>query len=253
MFLSNPVLPINENSQNQTVSWWGVDDEKSYDNNLKEHGNHLSNECFQNITYTFNEYGYRTEPFKLIDWNNSILMFGCSMCFGAGLKYEHTIGEQLSTLVDSPIINLGINGGSPYVQMLNSNLLLTYFQKNNIYPKAVIYLWPSLDRFPMFDNRIIYNMGPWSLNHNADHKQFMKYFSTNDNMKIHNQFAIQLCINFLWKDIPVISGSFFKETATLLGKEILYNKDFARDMIHPGPISAKAAANYLANQLNLSS
>lgn len=57
--------------------------------------------------YTVNSQGYRCPEFDAIDWENSIIFFGCSHVFGIGLLDHETVANQLSLILNCPVINLG--------------------------------------------------------------------------------------------------------------------------------------------------
>ena len=49
----------------------------------------------EDITYTMNSHGYRTKQFDNIDWNNSVVILGCSCVFGTGINESDTISYTL--------------------------------------------------------------------------------------------------------------------------------------------------------------
>jgi hypothetical protein len=95
------------------------------------------------ILYTHNSQGYRAPEWKDVDWNNSVLVFGCSFVYGVGIRREETCTKNLSDLLKMPVINLGCNGSSPLFQWVNSTILRSEY---NVKPKAVIYYWPYSQR-----------------------------------------------------------------------------------------------------------
>ena len=58
-----------------------------------------------------NPQGWRSpHDFNTLDWNNSVLVFGCSQVWGQGLGYSETLTSQLELRLNQPVINLGIMG-----------------------------------------------------------------------------------------------------------------------------------------------
>ena len=86
--------------------------------------------------YKINKYGFRGD-----NWNfkPSIAVFGCSNIFGIGV--EKSVADIMSELLDQPVHNLGVPGGS------STNIIKTFASFANLHPMtdAVISL-PSIQR-----------------------------------------------------------------------------------------------------------
>ena len=100
------------------------------------------------ITYVRNSHGFREREFSDVDWNNSILLLGCSNVYGVGLKIEHPIPRLLENFFKVPVINLGIPGSSTELPVFNSFQIF----KSGYRPRAIIHAWTNLDRYTYFIN-----------------------------------------------------------------------------------------------------
>lgn len=187
------------------------------------------------ISYCYNELGFREKSFKDIDWAESVVIFGCSMVAGDGLALGDTIPQQLSRMLKIPTVNLGVRGSAVDFAFFNSMILFSNYPR----PKAVIHLWTSLDRYSQFSvdkPEQISSMAPWRPNYQADMNwaERSKYYIAADRL--------------IWKDtVPRFEGSFFEHDDKQIKKfEIL---DRARDLAHPGILSAREAATIIATDL----
>jgi len=95
------------------------------------------------ITYTFNEHGFRSDSFKQrSDFN--ILVSGCSLTVGVGVKYENTWPQQLKTHINQPttVWNLAQSSMSPdYV------VRSIYKTVDVLKPDLIAVCWPAETRF----------------------------------------------------------------------------------------------------------
>ena len=185
------------------------------------------------VRYTLNSSGYRTKEFDDIDWKESIVMFGCSQVFGIGVTDEHTIPYFLEQLSGRPVINMGI-GGSSIQTVLHNSIILNDSKYPT--PKAVVNMWTDLNRYQLYENNFITNMGIWRKSNDK--------FETSDNMIPFNLMNIKMIRN-LWKNKTIyFEGGFNLEQQQLitkLDKEIyceLFDVEFglARDFSHIGPV-----------------
>ena len=186
------------------------------------------------VKYTLNSLGYRTREFNDIDWKESIVMFGCSYVFGIGVTDEHTIPYFLEQLSGRPVINMGIGGGSIQTSLHNSIIL-----NDSKYPtpKAVVHILTALDRYQLYANNSVTNMGDWDIS--------VGKFQTPDNMIPFNLMNIKMIRN-LWKNKTIYyEGNIWnnQQLITKLDKEIyceLFEVEvefgLARDLGHTGPV-----------------
>lgn len=227
--------------QNYNSKFTGTDNRTLLQKNLEKS---IIDKRYQNleIDYSFNSYGYREIEFENIDWNNSIVIFGCSSVAGEGLPVDETITSNLKNLLDIPVINLGAIGSSVYFSAYN-NLIL----KNNLYkPLAVVNLWTSIYRYTNFKNLGNYeHYGPWNVNECQFFKESLKY---TENLKIHQKY-LQNFTKTIWENIPYIEASTFPDTSSCFDIDSLQILDYSRDNLHQGPKTNYSIALYIKNKL----
>lgn len=185
------------------------------------------------VNYTLNSYGYRTKEFDDIEWENSIVIFGCSFVFGVGVDDKHTISYFLEEMLNIPVINMGYFSSSVQTCLHNSIIL-----KNSKYPnpKAIVYLYPNLNRRQVYNRNKIEHLGDWS----SSEKR-----SINDleDSIISNIINIKN-IRTLWNDYNILEYSPEKKVSFAIEpKKIFYlnkildfrsRKLYSRDLSHPG-------------------
>lgn len=238
MFLRNSTKTLN----NYFVD---TDSKENLEKNLKN----LPNDWrYKNkkIFYNLNDLKYRTKEFKDIDWQNSIVLFGCSTVFGTGLAEDEILSAQLEQHTGIPTINMGVNGSSIYFSYYNQ----IHLYKNYALPKAVINVWTDIHRLTYFDEvEKNHNLGPWT----SDNFKKNLYTSWNLNNRHALEFAkmITYSAKTLWSKIPYYECSFFLETSDSLNIQLLPTIDYARDLLHPGWASMSNAARIILKNLNL--
>lgn len=185
----------------------------------------------KDVYYQFNSSAYRTSEWKDINWEDSVVIFGCSIVLGLGVSEDETIGYYLSQILNRPVVNLGQSATSIFYSLYNAVCL----DQNFPTPWGVVNCWTS-------SNRVV---------------------EATDCMLVHRYSTFYDQWNF-YKTNPSFHSHFFK----LLGKSIWNNKaryasgsffdthdrffdtvDRARDLIHPGPRSNLSAAKVLAKDL----
>ena len=131
--------------------------------------------------YTVNSLAYRAVEFDTVDWGNSYIIQGCSAVFGLGIKDDNeTISSHLSHMIDAPVLNLGIPGAGMMLQHVN---LIELLEQGHT-PKGVFILYPNMDRYPLYTDHSILNVGSWS---DKEHFTWMM----NDNSRIHNLYHMR--------------------------------------------------------------
>lgn len=179
------------------------------------------------ITYRNNEYGFRTKSFDKIDWKDSIVIFGCSNVYGIGLADEDTIPCKLEKLLDIPVINLGIRSSAIDLNCWNSLALHEKYP----YPRAIIHVWTSLDRYTVKIHDTVFPYTPSSSN-----------FDCRLEWAERSQIYVQ-ADRALWKGkTQYYEASFFADTANELKIDHFKCPDVARDDSHPGIVSTQLAA-----------
>lgn len=87
---------------------------------------------FGPVDYQFNEIGYRTESVTKFT-GSEILAIGDSFTLGLGVNYQDTWPVQLSKLINYPVLNFSLNGGSNDWMARKTAQLLRWFK-----PRAVV-------------------------------------------------------------------------------------------------------------------
>jgi hypothetical protein len=234
-------------SCNCVTEYWPMDTLERYESNLKtqpEDWYYRNNK----IKYIINSHSYRTVEFDSIDWKESVLIFGCSNTFGVGLDEVDNLSNQLSLLLNRPVINLGLPASSINLALHNSIL----FKEKYSTFKAVVHNWSWYNRAVYYTDKngpTLHGTGTnWKECEPLGYIDVWNKHTTNP--IAHTLFASKIS-KHLWKDIPFAEVSFFKETADILGCTHLNKIDSARDLIHPGINTVKQAAKVIADILKL--
>lgn len=199
------------------------------------------------VNYTLNTEGYRAPEFNTVDWENSVVIFGCSQLFGVGVDDNDTLSAQLSKLINKPVINLGVTGASMTFCFHNSIILKNICAN----PAAVIQMWTHHDRTVYYGYEQhtagVTNCGVWNyetfpytrawledLKHSRTHALFMSMASKH-----------------LWSNTKFYEFSLFQETANAIGCNYpaILNPDYGRDLSHHGRETNKVLAYQIACQL----
>ncbi len=195
-----------------------------------------------------NSLNYRTDNFENIDWNNSIVMFGCSNVFGTGLKDNETIPYKLEEILQRPVINMGVPSSSIAYSVFNQIILA----KMNVTPYAVINLWTSINRVSYFFEETPFHIGPWieqrpgnNIINRSIKSLFDSWNISDSNPTLHCIF-LQKMTEIIWKDTKHYQCTFFPNTSDALNVKLFHYKDHADDDKHPGPTTVNAVVEQLA-------
>lgn len=229
----------------------GTDTKTNYEQNLKDQPQdwyYRENK----VNYTLNSLGYRTREFNEIDWENSILMFGCSHVFGLGVDDKDTIPFYLEQITGKNVINLGIPGGSLMSMLHTSFCIKEKFPK----PLQVIFSWTSLDRLTIFNFNSVKLYGGWNMNSIF----FKKIGEQKIDIVLKNMFYLQM-IKSIWKDYcncyEFAFDSFYPKhifpwlDIDRFNYSDLLQIDPARDFLHLGPKANLKVASELSSRINL--
>lgn len=209
----------------------------------------------KSVNYTRNGQGYRCKPFNEIDWNNSIVILGCSHVFGTGVDDADTLSARLQEITGLNVVNLGVGGSCQQVSLYNMILL----KFNNIKPKAIIHVWTeSTRRFDVDNNYFLRPAGAW--NNFGFPKDtppsILKQMFYENNTHVVSAMFNRMIANSLYFDIPVIHATYFHHM--WLQQHLKYPNlpmlnlqtiDLARDCKHPGIESHTLAAKLLHDVL----
>lgn len=139
-FLENPQFPSHRNL-NSTAFWHAMDTEFLFNENLEKYPTciHLKNYLKNPITYSYNNYGFRTpDNFSLSEEGNVFL--GCSHTFGIGHYLENTWPYKLSQKISGKNYNISEPGSGIFTQYR----YLNYF-KDKLNFKNVFHYFPNED------------------------------------------------------------------------------------------------------------
>lgn len=234
-----------EETQNFHTRKWefcGRDSVKNYNENLKKQP---ENWIYRNkkIFYNINSYGYRTKEFEKIQWEKSIIIFGCSFVFGAGVNEDETISSYLEDIFQCPVINMGIGGSCNQLIFHNSLVLLENYPP----PKSIIFCWTSFLRYLKYNT---FNdaklMGEWSY-YDKD-EDYDKSYNSIMNSFLHTKSTIKM-----WENRTKVSNfSFFLQTSNLIKCPILSHQlitETSRDFSHPDPTSNLNIAKFISKNI----
>jgi hypothetical protein len=195
------------------------------------------------ITYKFNSQGYRAAEWADIDWNEAVVVLGCSYVLGEGLAEEDTVTAQLSKLLHRPVVNLGVSGTSMSFSFYNSVMLY----KNLPTPYAVVQQWSDTHRIECYTTDDILHHTPTGENNIEFYRNWIK---DPENPNTHMYMAAQAS-RCMWEPkTKYYELSLFGEPANILNCTHIPTVDFARDLEHPGIETAKLIAENIAANIS---
>jgi hypothetical protein len=184
-------------------------------------------------------------------------MFGCSFVFGLGVDDKDTAAHKIYESTFVRTINLGMPGGAPMATWVNSTIL----RKENIQPKAIIYLWPFCERVTVLrPDKQIYN--------NSDYFEVDSLGVTQEHHYIHGLEFLRYCVyntTKLWS-CPVLHYHLERNVCKFIPEMKLIEDQYktkklfpdeARDFYlkhnrpfyHPGPLTHTRWANLILKDL----
>ena len=191
----------------------------------------------EEITYSYNRFGFRCAEFKNIQWEDSIVLLGCSCTAGIGLPEADTVGKQLEAMTGIPTVNLGVSGSAVDLACWNSIILHDHFP----HPVAVVQIWTDMCRYSDIHNDKLECYYPrrtdYMANYNWD-KRSAFYIKTDR----------QLWNN---KNTRYFECTFFNSTSRAVGVPSVAKPDQAWDGMHPGVESNLNMAQLIRKGLNL--
>lgn len=239
--LNKDFLPVSD--WNESGYFNGYDSDDLYNKNLKIQPNdwyYRDNK----VNYTLNSCRYRTDEFASIDWNNSVVIFGCSNVFGTAIDDKHTISYQLSNLIKKPVINMGVASSSIQFSVFNSTILAS----RGAIPIAVVQLWTGYDRCMVFTDDNVKHYGSWNIKPNNYMDLWNLQMNPNASALIYREISKQL-----WHDkTKYFEATLFGSTSDIFtGCHRFSMLDRGRDLLHPGYLTALSIAEHLAEHLKL--
>jgi hypothetical protein len=193
------------------------------------------------ITYTNNSNGYRAPEWDQVDWNNSVLVMGCSNVHGCGHDDEDTLPKRIERKINMPVVNLGANGTGLSFHVENTNILLAA----GINPKAVVLMHPQPARFTYFFKSGFRNILPGRPD--KLHRDMWSYYAYDDNHINKMQEINSTVISNMWP-CPVIKYSFSWEDHIIAYPAVEY--DQSADDMHPGDETFDRLSSDIAADIN---
>jgi len=238
-----------------TNKWSGTDSPERFNESKKKSPSDWKY-LTKDVDYLVNTSGFRTTEFKNIDWQNSIVLLGCSCTFGIGLAEDETIAYELEQRLGRPVINLGIPGGSNQHIINVCSALREKFPT----PAGIVINWSTGDRFPYYFKYDQYQVGPWDTTSvrgsdlirdgvNISKLWENRYFDRYN--ELCESYYLSRTANAIWKDITkYVTISQFTDAAHAMRVDKFFEIDLgARDLLHPGHASSIKIAEYLYSKL----
>lgn len=190
----------------------------------------------KSVSYTLNSHGYRCPEWTDIDWANSHLLFGCSVVQGIGLDDCDTLDNELTKLLNEPVINLGMGGAGLQFILANTFRLIDA----GVRPKSVILVYPEPSRVALFLKDRVVHVGAWWA------EQWYQTWLKDDNAEYYGYLAGR-SIEAAWISQGVEVTSVHQPDVP--GPEDLPRYvDVAKDKAHPGPQTIKLWAEHIAKK-----
>lgn len=146
-----------------TVNWCPSDFEELFDQNMADPKQRALLEkngwTKDNITYTFNKDGFRSEEFTY-EPDDSVLFLGCSLTVGIGVDLESTWAYKVASRLGLRRYNLGVGGGGP-----DMCFRLAHHWIPRLRPKYVMMLTPYGGRMEILADKAIIQLMPNYLKH----------------------------------------------------------------------------------------
>ena len=204
------------------------------------------------IEYRYNTHGFRAPEFDQVDWANSVVIFGCSQTQGVGLAESETISAQLEEITGIPVINLGVGGTSMHWSYVNNVIM----RKHLPIPLGVINYWSSCKRMSWYGVKENFSVMPvvWNHFYKRYYLHLMNLGLSLDDIDHDENFKAQVIsdsTSILWENTRYAQATWIEDTASALGCKLINSIDYARDLGHQGPQTARLVAEYFAEQLNL--
>ena len=231
-----------ETTERHGTAFAGLDTPESFKRRLSTMPNDWHYRT-KEISYISNKLGFRTVEFDQVDWQNSVVLFGCSHVFGTGLAEDETLDYQLHKKFDRPVINMGCGGSSMLYSLYNQMAL-----HRVIKPLAVVNVWTQIDRLTVIAGDLPLNINGFS-QETYKTELFRLWNLINDRNSAKFSLLLQHTARLMWNDIPHVECTFFDSTASELTCELFEYIDRARDVNHPGPNTIRLAADIISSKI----
>lgn len=215
---------------NETWSWCNTDTPELWESNRLSQADRLNKYGWwepQNIEYSFNSQGFRSEEFD--PDRKGIMFLGCSISMGIGLHSKDTWCERVSQNLGLPCWNLSQGGAG-----IDTMFRVAEHWIPQLKPLRVMMLCPPA-RFEILD---IQNQSQVILPAEQQNKKhtttdplaefYRRWISNPENIRLHNLKNVwateRLCDHL---NIPLHHWTW----ADMFDNKV---DDFARDLMHPG-------------------
>jgi hypothetical protein len=219
-----PVTHVQSNLANTTVNWLPSDTKERWLKNCKDTANwqyfeHMGWNNEDSITYTFNQYGFRSPP--LLPSVKNFIALGCSFTVGTGLPVKTVWPSLIEQATGITAYNLGVYGMS-----LDACYRLARYYIPQLNPRFVIVLPPPPTRMEILENKIYQTI----MFDSTKYKSFVQnWFAYKENMYLHQE-----------KTLGALENLCFKNNCRLyVLPEFDKILDHARDLMHQGPKTHK--------------
>jgi hypothetical protein len=195
------------------------------------------------IDYQFNSGGFRTEEF---DQSRRILILGSSPTVGVGLHRSQTWPELLSKKINRPVWNLATGTGCSDTMY---RVLKNYLPQLNV--SMVIELGGEKDAFEMYyQNQWQVINSPTDIFDSALDGAKDAWYSDLENLKI-NQEKNTAAMKWICHENRVPYYKFSLSEIRIKNYDMIGQSDCSRCGHHAGPKFHTAAADYIADHINL--
>lgn len=192
------------------------------------------------IVYKVNNSGYRTYNWDEVNWEDSILLLGCSCTYGVGVAEDETLAYLLEKISGKKVINLGSPAGSNSLIVTLLSLALEKFPK----PKAVVINWTAGDRYRHYFRNRFFDVGPWNSKNLFGKSEIVDGISIGDAWEsrylnryneLAENFYLAKMAKAMCSSTKYVSLSYFDYIAHYTRSDFFVPADIsARDMLHPG-------------------
>ncbi len=221
-----PTMTLNENC-GKTVYWQPMDTLENFQKNRPKGYTETS------ITYSYNQYGFRTKEFDLASSKDKILCLGCSHTEGIGVQDPWPTYLQ-EYFPDADVYNLGHGGGSyDTITRILSNIA------GLVRPRLVCIFGTQLTRFETYGPA-----GPDQLRNNGSWNMLLGLTDYYDDYNLQSQFQKNMLIVDLLSTKYGFEYILYKQQE-FYGHAVKDPKLFepsARDCTHYGPYTHKFVA-----------
>ena len=230
---------------NMTFNWFSSDTLPHYRSNKQTIHEYGWTE--DNITYQFNEYGFRSDSFSD---KEGALFLGCSHTFGVGVDFESTWPYLISEELGIACWNLSQLGAS-----INTCYRLGSYWIPKLIPKYVFVMIPEYSRreyfMPEYNNETcIYtdlDQGLYTFNVNINDIDYTRFYfdmvSVNENNILNDESNINGLKHIAYENnIPI----YFCHYAADIKKP----KNLARDLQHNGMLYHQNKADKLLDTMH---